>query len=655
MLGPSSTLGDVSLIPTDTNQTQTRPNDTETNSQHVINQRVNGCEKRLDEMEERLKRVEDGRAITNQPLCNMEFFIVGDTKQPRNVIEHKIRMMGGRLASEIHSRLAAVISNADVVNKGGEDIHPAFLHRIQIISDELVGSFLENDPIELIIGNDLSKFGKDPYERMPEQKDAFKTLRQYETYNTNEISVPNYNVYCENNIRYEAMLNFIDIDINKNSFLKLELIGQTMIETKGRINDISSGFKKQTRHSSVEEGKAAFKNIYAHLTGNEFVKYGFDKQPGKYNRVDILNYTRSIEVNYVNSKLDSSLYNLMKMLFHGDVLEKTLLDYCLVYDGMPLGGIKKRTIRCAIHLLDQIPYMLDVGNSRSIVAFSNQFYSYFPQAFGQRRPPLVNTLEIVQEKIDLLNKVLARYEQYETMTDRKYNRKNLLDVCYEHLQESVEIKILRKSSPMHQQISDYILNTQKQDDPTAHYDPGPCEMIDIFEIERHEETIRYLSHEDNFNRQLLFHGSGMQNFVSILTNGLKVEVNDVYISGSALGKGIYFADTVTKATRYCHPIDGIGLVLLCEVAAGRTGSRYSYDPAPLNTKAFESVQAIGKWHPGSFKTRPNGLKIPNTRIVERIGVKTDLVFNEFVVFDESRVKLKYLVKLKFTGKERYGK
>lgn len=98
---------------------------------------------------------------TKQPLSYMEFFIIGETNYPRNVIENKIRAMGGVLASKIHPHLLAVISNADVVNGRGEVITDVFERRIQVISDELLDRFLENDPIDLIAKSDLSSFGID--------------------------------------------------------------------------------------------------------------------------------------------------------------------------------------------------------------------------------------------------------------------------------------------------------------------------------------------------------------------------------------------------------------------------------------------------------------------------------------------------------------
>lgn len=170
----------------------------------------------------------------------------------------------------------------------------------------------------------------------------------------------------------------------------------------------------------------------------------------------------------------------------------------------------------------------------------------------------------------------------------------------------------------------------------------------MFEVTRHEEILRYAPYELNFNRQLLFHGSSISNFVSILTHGLKIAPPEAIFSGSIFGNGIYFSDSVSKAAGYCRTSNTTGLVLLCEVAAGIADIRYTHDHSKL-IDFCESVQALGQYYPHPLHIRPDGLKIPNGQLIQR-NEKTGIRFNEFVLFDESRVKIRYLIKLKFINK-----
>lgn len=96
-----------------------------------------------------------------QPLFDMEFVIIGETRMAREDIEYKIREMGGKIVSTVHENLTAVISNASEVNGCTEMIKKAFMHRIQVISDDFLDEVMDNDPIELIARKDLSEWGKD--------------------------------------------------------------------------------------------------------------------------------------------------------------------------------------------------------------------------------------------------------------------------------------------------------------------------------------------------------------------------------------------------------------------------------------------------------------------------------------------------------------
>lgn len=92
----------------------------------------------------------------------MEFLIVGETKKPLEHIVHKIRLMGGTIAQNMHSSLAAVISTSEQVDEAKGDIKEAFFRRIQVIPEEFLDEVIDYyDPIALIVKNDLSAWGKD--------------------------------------------------------------------------------------------------------------------------------------------------------------------------------------------------------------------------------------------------------------------------------------------------------------------------------------------------------------------------------------------------------------------------------------------------------------------------------------------------------------
>lgn len=72
------------------------------------------------------------------------------------------------------------------------------------------------------------------------------------------------------------------------------------------------------------------------------------------------------------------------------------------------------------------------------------------------------------------------------------------------------------------------------------------------------------------NNLLLWHGSGVANFVGILSQGLRIAPPEAPSSGYLFGKGIYLADMFEKSAMYCRgSSDGSYLILLVEGALGK--------------------------------------------------------------------------------------
>jgi len=54
------------------------------------------------------------------------------------------------------------------------------------------------------------------------------------------------------------------------------------------------------------------------------------------------------------------------------------------------------------------------------------------------------------------------------------------------------------------------------------------------------------------DRMLLWHGSRTTNFAGIISQGLKIAPPEAPVTGYMFGKGIYFADMVSKSANYCQ-------------------------------------------------------------------------------------------------------
>ena len=87
---------------------------------------------------------------------------------------------------------------------------------------------------------------------------------------------------------------------------------------------------------------------------------------------------------------------------------------------------------------------------------------------------------------------------------------------------------------------------------------------------RKGEGERYEKYQHLEDRRLLFHGSSMTNFMGILSQGLRIAPPEAPATGYMFGKGVYFADVFEKSAGYSHGGHSNDLMLLCEVALGKS-------------------------------------------------------------------------------------
>ena len=121
------------------------------------------------------------------------------------------------------------------------------------------------------------------------------------------------------------------------------------------------------------------------------------------------------------------------------------------------------------------------------------------------------------------------------------------------------------------------------------------------------------------NKRMLWYGTRLTNYVSLLNDGFKFPPEEAPSSAYQFGKGIYFSDMASKSLGHCFPSNGIGLLLLCEVGLGEMAEFKFKDPQwKEKYTGNNSVKAIGQvepeieyldgvyWPIGPVKTKPSG-------------------------------------------------
>lgn len=135
---------------------------------------------------------------------------------------------------------------------------------------------------------------------------------------------------------------------------------------------------------------------------------------------------------------------------------------------------------------------------------------------------------------------------------------------------------------------------------------------------RYEDCKRDLKIKDKDCR-LLFHGSGQENWYSIMGQGLSLNPN-AKITGKGLGNGIYFADDVCKALNYSS--DDTKYIGVYEVAVGKRQRETSYGQYSLSYLQGKNKDTI--FLDASKGANHSGL-------------------NEYCIYREEQANLKYII------------
>ena len=91
----------------------------------------------------------------------MELVLIGNFSRPTADIEKQIRQMGGKVVTEVHDRVAAIISTADEVQKMGRQMEVARMYDIQVVTEDFLKETQspDVDPIGYILSESICDWG----------------------------------------------------------------------------------------------------------------------------------------------------------------------------------------------------------------------------------------------------------------------------------------------------------------------------------------------------------------------------------------------------------------------------------------------------------------------------------------------------------------
>ncbi|XP_063703096.1 poly [ADP-ribose] polymerase isoform X2 [Culicoides brevitarsis] len=626
-----------------------------------------------------VKKEEEGPRVKKErpPLYNMEFVILGKTTIPKDDIKERIRLLGGKVVTKIHERTAAIISSKNEVENMNFRMEEAKDHAIQVVPE----AFLEHvekkgGALEYIQARSICDWGSDPATRVPseaELKSKSKSLyAKSESSKTVKVQLKGgtavdpdsgladkAHVYKEGKHIWNTVLGLTDIQSGKNSYYKMQILEGDkskrywLFRAWGRIGTTIGG-NKVDNFADLEEAKEKFEELYEEKTGNMWnFRHQFVKRPGKMYPIDV-DYGADEGVkkldteSKIKSELPTPVQDLIKLIFDVEEMKKTMMELELDTEKMPLGRLSKKQLQKAYAVLTELSgYVTSNATNDRFIDASNRFYTLVPHSFGTEMPPLLDTLEAITEKINMLDNLIEIELAYSMLNEETDAEKNPIDGHYQQLK--TDITPLDKNSEEFQILQKYVKNTHAET-----HNQYELEIEDIFRVARKHEDRRYKPFKKLHNRKLLWHGSRLTNWAGILSHGLKIAPPEAPVTGYMFGKGIYFADMVSKSANYCctSRTNPTGLLMLSEVALGNMQEYTKAHYVEKLPAGKHSVKGVGKTFPdpNNVNVREDGVEIPYGKPMSDPSIRSDLLYNEYIVYDVAQVKCEYLLKVNFKYK-----
>ncbi|KAI9062258.1 PARP-domain-containing protein [Trametes sanguinea] len=495
---------------------------------------------------------------------------------------------------------------------------------------------------------------------------------------------------------WDAMLNQTDIGKNANKFYVIQLLhpigdnSQCTLYTRwGRVGENGQSQKKGpwAPATAVREFKKQFK---AKAGVDWERRVGMAPQKGKYVWLERSyddddedtstkagkkgeSSKQEDEVEKIpDSTLPPEIQTLCRLIFNTSLLDAHLSSMNYDANKLPLGKLAKSTILngfSALKTLSEVIAQPDGDTARSYGGFrraveelTGQYYSIIPHVFGRDRPIVIDSIVQLKKELELVDalgdmEVASKLISSTIPKDANGHPVNPLDAHFRSLQLS-KMEPVARSSPEFSTLETYTRETHGA--THSHY---RVNVLNAFRVEREHETEAWLkagfgSIPDG-DRLLLWHGSRTTNFAGILKQGLRIAPPEAPATGYMFGKGVYFADMMSKSANYCHAYlsDNTGLLLLCEVAAKPFYEQYQanyHADQDCKKAGARSTKGLGRSQPGNWQDAGEALNNPELRgchmpkgpAQDVSDPKVYLQYNEYIVYDTSQIRLRYLLMVK---------
>ncbi|KAL9243016.1 hypothetical protein vseg_016958 [Gypsophila vaccaria] len=591
------------------------------------------------------------RSSKDERLGDLRVSMAGLPKETMVEFTSKIEGAGGQVHAKVKKDTNCLVVGAGLSAQNAE-IRKARRMKIPIVREEYLVNCIER---QKKLPCDLYKF------ETLEESPSMVTVKVKGRSAVHEASglQDSGHILEEGTSIYNTTLSLSDLSTGVNSYYILQIIQEDkssdcyVFRKWGRVGSDKIGgdkLEEMLKADAVEQ----FKRLFLEKTGNPWEawvhKKNFQKIPGRFFPLDIdygVNRQPSKKkIDDGNSQLAPALKELIKMLFNVETYRAAMLEFEINLSEMPLGKLSKGNIQRGFEALTQIQNLLENAalqpsvKESLIVDASNRFFTMIPSIHPHvirdedDFKSKVKMLEALQD-IEIASRLVGFDEDSGDSLDEKYKKLHCGMVPLLH--DSEEYRLIEK----------YLMTTHA---PT-HTD-WRLELEEVFSVEREGELDKFAPLREKLgNRMLLWHGSRLTNFVGILSQGLRIAPPEAPATGYMFGKGLYFADLVSKSAQYCYTDrkSPVGLMLLSEVALGNVHELKKAQYMEKPPRGKHSTKGLGKKVPDEkgFTNWRDEVVVPCGKPVDSKVKSSELMYNEYIVYDTAQVKMQFLLKVRF--------
>jgi hypothetical protein len=398
---------------------------------------------------------------------------------------------------------------------------------------------------------------------------------------------------------YNATLNMADIKVNSNKSCIINLLTRNnqayfLYTRSGRVG--YEGNKDIDCFLDESSAVAEFRHQFKERTGIDWDRR-FEDPPvkGKYSFIATrMSVVDTIQPTIQKCTLSPEIQRLIGLIHNRDELDSFANRNLLDQKKLPLGNLSRQQLKTALDILQRIG---KADTREEILELNSQFYTTLPTYTGSKGHKIIQSESDICDKQQLIEEL--EYISYlgksvDMNVDEQYGR---LNAEITHVDDPDIIS----------EIEQYLTRNRGATHNTS------FRLVNVYEINKRSEAEHFKKYINLHNRQLLWHGTGIQNIVGILSAGLVLNPAAI-ITGKMFGNGIYFANSSSKSFGYVRSNSkGTGFMFLCEVALGtQIKAVTSVKHTKKSLGGYHSVHGMGQWTPDleTHIIKKDGLIIP---------------------------------------------